>query len=73
MVEMKKDCLLRDYKWLIRVIDSCKNKTHIDSAIKCYILWGKKYFKRENNHDIKFLTSLEKDAHDKLIQKSNNL
>jgi hypothetical protein len=70
---MASDNLIRDYKWLLNVIDSCKNRTQIDCAIKCYMLWSKKYSRIQNKHDVIFVNRLEKEAHNFLIKKANKL
>ena len=70
---MSSDNLMKDYHWLLKVIDSCETLEQIDGAINCYMLWSKKYSRFKKNHNIKFVSTLEKEAYTSLITKSNKL
>ena len=34
----------QDFEWLIRVLESAKSKTQMDTVLKCFELWEKKHF-----------------------------
>jgi hypothetical protein len=39
-----KEIILRDYEWVLRVIESCKTLKHWEGAMTCYDLWIKKHY-----------------------------
>lgn len=39
-----KEVILRDYEWLLRVIESCNTIKHWEGAMTCYDLWLKKHY-----------------------------
>ena len=41
----KQEIFDRDYKWILRVVESCQNMQHVDGAMNCYDLWIKKHNK----------------------------
>ena len=34
----------QDFEWLIRVLESAKSRTQMDTVLKCFELWEKKHF-----------------------------
>ena len=34
----------QDFEWLIRVLESAKSKTQMDTVLKCFELWERKHF-----------------------------
>ena len=33
----------QDFEWIIRVLESAKSKTQMDTVLKCFELWEKKH------------------------------
>jgi hypothetical protein len=35
----------QDFEWLIRILESAKSRTQMDTVLKCFELWEKKHFR----------------------------
>jgi hypothetical protein len=64
-----KEVILRDYEWVLRVIDSCKTIEQWGGAMTCYDLWIKKHYDYIDIH----IMSLRRHLYSKLSIKLEQL
>jgi hypothetical protein len=66
---------LKDYKWVIKVLDSSKTIDHLKCSEKCFNLWDMKYVISGNHsvEDFKSLKRLRNNFWSKLHNKRINI
>jgi hypothetical protein len=35
--------VIYDFEWVLRVLESSRDESHMDCTLKCFYLWEKKY------------------------------
>lgn len=43
MNTMNLNTTIEDFEWVVKILESSKNKAHADVAMKCFILWESKH------------------------------
>lgn len=55
MMIMNMTSAIRDFKWVLKLLQSSKSKAHLDTTLRCFRLW-------ENKHTEGILTDEDADA-----------
>lgn len=43
MTTMNTTSVINDFKWVLKVLESSKNKDHMATSLRCFKLWETKY------------------------------
>jgi dynactin complex subunit len=59
MTTMNVSSVISDFKWVLRVLKSSNSKDHLDTTLKCFNLWEKKYLNEKltdsDQEEIKYM------------------
>lgn len=65
---------INDFDWVLKILDSSKNISHMDTSMKCFTLWESKYNNPSlNQHDSKVITELKKSFWNMFNRKIKNI
>ena len=66
--------MVDEFEWVIRVLGSTNKGTQLNTALKCFLLWEKKYSEFcQNKHDKQLFNYAKKVFWKKYEKKINNL
>jgi hypothetical protein len=66
--------IISDFKWVMKILESSKNSEHINTSLKCFTFWEKKYLCHSLvKNDKTIIDHLRREFWDKFNNKSNEV